>query len=172
MARTARKPQRAVPGTALLTVPRVLALLALLLTLRLGYSALRPAARGTGPPAKEDRRDSPAPAARPFDNPRAVVKVKVASEPHGGGGVKIWGGGISRADYNLTDPFLMLDEAKISPPGGFPDHPHRGFETVTYVIDGAMSHEDFEGHAGILHSGDVQVTARAPHRSSTKGFGA
>ena len=59
------------------------------------------------------------------------------------------------------DPFLLLDE--IGPinikPGkqkGFPDHPHRGFETVTYLLEGKFEHKDSQGHAGIINSGDVQ----------------
>ena len=59
------------------------------------------------------------------------------------------------------DPFLLLDE--MGPiqfaPGqatGFPDHPHRGFETVTYVLEGAMEHRDSKGNHGILGPGDVQ----------------
>jgi quercetin 2,3-dioxygenase len=59
------------------------------------------------------------------------------------------------------DPFLLIDE--MGPvdygPGeaiGAPDHPHRGFETVTYMIDGAMDHEDSHGHKGSLRNGDVQ----------------
>src|SRR5688572_17169843 len=59
------------------------------------------------------------------------------------------------------DPFLLLDE--IGPinikPGkqkGFPDHPHRGFETVTYLLEGKFEHKDSKGHAGIINSGDVQ----------------
>jgi redox-sensitive bicupin YhaK (pirin superfamily) len=59
------------------------------------------------------------------------------------------------------DPFLLLDE--IGPtdliPGkqkGFPDHPHRGFETVTYLLEGKFEHKDSQGHIGIINSGDVQ----------------
>src|SRR5271170_7372964 len=66
-----------------------------------------------------------------------------------------------------VDPFLLIDE--LGPvqyaPGeaiGAPDHPHRGFETVTYVLDGAMEHEDSHGHRGALRPGDVQwMTAGA-----------
>ena len=59
------------------------------------------------------------------------------------------------------DPFLLLDEmGPIElPPGqakGAPDHPHRGFETVTYVIEGAFEHKDSQGNKGKLYSGDVQ----------------
>src|SRR6185295_18452123 len=65
------------------------------------------------------------------------------------------------------DPFLLLDE--MGPvdlgPGeakGAPDHPHRGFETVTYMLDGTMEHEDSAGHAGRIGPGDVQwMTAGA-----------
>lgn len=57
------------------------------------------------------------------------------------------------------DPFLMLDELYVGLPGGFPDHPHRGFETVTYVLPnskGQMLHEDFLGKKGELRPGDLQ----------------
>src|SRR5882672_9428496 len=65
------------------------------------------------------------------------------------------------------DPFLLIDE--MGPieyaPGkavGAPDHPHRGFETVTYVLEGEMEHEDSAGHRGSLRAGDVQwMTAGA-----------
>lgn len=54
------------------------------------------------------------------------------------------------------DPFLMLDLFNIKLPSGYPDHPHRGFETVTYIIEGTLYHEDFKGHKGTLNPGDVQ----------------
>jgi len=54
------------------------------------------------------------------------------------------------------DPFLMLDFLNSDIKKGFPDHPHRGFETVSYMIDGKIVHEDFKGHKGIVDSGDVQ----------------
>ena len=50
----------------------------------------------------------------------------------------------------------MLDEAFVQKPAGFPDHPHRGFETVTYQLKGKFCHEDFCGHKGILDEGDFQ----------------
>lgn len=65
------------------------------------------------------------------------------------------------------DPFLLLDEMgpKDFAPGelkGIPDHPHRGFETVTYLLDGSFEHRDSRGHAGRLGPGDVQwMTAGA-----------
>jgi redox-sensitive bicupin YhaK (pirin superfamily) len=58
------------------------------------------------------------------------------------------------------DPFLMLDAFGSDNPGdyiaGFPNHPHRGFETVTYMIAGRMRHKDSGGHEGLLQNGGVQ----------------
>lgn len=63
------------------------------------------------------------------------------------------------------DPFLMLDEFSSENPGdyiaGFPAHPHRGFETVTYMLDGHMRHEDHLGNVGELTSGSVQWMSAA-----------
>lgn len=63
------------------------------------------------------------------------------------------------------DPFLMLDEFFSDDPNdylaGFPAHPHRGFETVTYMIDGHMRHEDNHGNTGDLGPGDVQWMSAA-----------
>jgi redox-sensitive bicupin YhaK (pirin superfamily) len=61
----------------------------------------------------------------------------------------------------VLDPFLLLDEAGPTEyaPGeatGAPDHPHRGFETISYVLEGDLVHEDSAGHRGELRSGDVQ----------------
>ena len=72
-----------------------------------------------------------------------------------------------KATFSEFDPFLLLDE--MGPmelgPGeakGAPDHPHRGFETVTYLLSGDMEHKDSRGHAGRLQPGDVQwMTAGA-----------
>lgn len=58
------------------------------------------------------------------------------------------------------DPFLMLDEFRSDNPedyiAGFPDHPHRGFQTVTYMLEGRMRHRDSAGNEGLLSSGGVQ----------------
>ena len=58
------------------------------------------------------------------------------------------------------DPFLMLDVFRSDNPddyiAGFPDHPHRGFETVTYMIAGRMRHRDNAGHQGLLETGGIQ----------------
>ena len=97
---------------------------------------------------------------------REVEKVVTAHKQREGGGFIVRrpfpGLGLS-----AVDPFLLLDE--MGPieyrPGeavGAPDHPHRGFETVTYVLEGEMEHEDSAGHRGSLRAGDVQwMTAGA-----------
>src|SRR5512138_3736009 len=63
------------------------------------------------------------------------------------------------------DPFLMLDEFFSDDPddylAGFPSHPHRGFETVTYMLDGHMQHKDDHGNTGDLGPGDVQWMSAA-----------
>jgi quercetin 2,3-dioxygenase len=65
------------------------------------------------------------------------------------------------AELTSPDPFLLLDEMGPVELGsneakGAPDHPHRGFETVTYLVAGRMQHKDSQGHSGILRPGDVQ----------------
>jgi len=72
-----------------------------------------------------------------------------------------------KASFSEFDPFLLLDEMgpmEVAPgeAKGAPDHPHRGFETVTYLLSGDMEHKDSRGHAGHLRAGDVQwMTAGA-----------
>ncbi len=67
---------------------------------------------------------------------------------------------ISQLQKNAFDPFILLDEFGSDQAadycGGFPDHPHRGFETVTYMLKGAMLHRDHLGNEGHLRAGDVQ----------------
>ena len=67
---------------------------------------------------------------------------------------------IGGAELPDLDPFLLLDqfgtERAADYIGGFPSHPHRGFETVTYMIDGRMRHRDNRGHEGLLGPGSVQ----------------
>ncbi|KTD18798.1 pirin-like protein [Legionella lansingensis] len=76
-----------------------------------------------------------------------------------GAGVKLhrYIGTTRRNDF---DPILLLDYFDSDDPmdyiAGFPEHPHRGFETVTYLLDGQMEHQDNHGHQGILGPGDVQ----------------
>ena len=67
---------------------------------------------------------------------------------------------IGTQQLNYLDPFLLLDEFGSDKPldyiGGFPNHPHRGFETVTYMLAGKMKHKDSAGHSGVIETGDVQ----------------
>lgn len=85
-----------------------------------------------------------------------VIESVAASE---GAGVRIRRS-LGRSDKLRLDPFLMLDEFSSDDPNdyvaGFPAHPHRGFETVTYMLDGHMRHEDHLGHRGELKGGGVQ----------------
>jgi quercetin 2,3-dioxygenase len=72
-----------------------------------------------------------------------------------------------KSSFSYFDPFLLLDELgpvnlKPGQAKGAPDHPHRGFETVTYLLDGRLEHKDSQGHTGVLNPGDVQwMTAGA-----------
>lgn len=67
---------------------------------------------------------------------------------------------ISQELQKRLDPFLMLDNFGSDNPddyiAGFPDHPHRGFETITYMLAGRMRHRDSAGHEGLLENGGVQ----------------
>ena len=87
---------------------------------------------------------------------RDIVESIPASD---GAGVKLRRS-LGQPDRARLDPFLMLDEFSSDNPddyvAGFPAHPHRGFETVTYMLDGHMQHQDQLGNTGDLRSGDVQ----------------
>jgi redox-sensitive bicupin YhaK (pirin superfamily) len=92
-------------------------------------------------------------------NARTLVHVIESQPTSDGAGVKLRRSlGSQRGQY--VDPFLMLDEFYSDNPddyvAGFPSHPHRGFETVTYMLDGHMRHEDHLGNRGDLGPGDVQ----------------
>jgi redox-sensitive bicupin YhaK (pirin superfamily) len=90
---------------------------------------------------------------------RAVARVIEAEATSDGAGVRLRRSLGSRQLDHL-DPFLLLDEFRSDQAAdylaGFPDHPHRGFETVTYMLAGSMRHEDHQGHAGTLSAGSVQ----------------
>jgi len=100
------------------------------------------------------------------DEGRTVAGIVNSIETLEGGGFLVRRP-FPKAAFSDFDPFLLLDE--MGPmnvgPGeakGAPDHPHRGFETVTYMLSGEMEHKDSSGHAGQLRSGDVQwMTAGA-----------
>jgi redox-sensitive bicupin YhaK (pirin superfamily) len=102
---------------------------------------------------------APRPSAAPPAREREVVAV-VDAQPHiEGAGVHLRRSLGTRA-LPLLDPFLMLDEFHSSNPEdylpGFPSHPHRGFETVTYMLDGAVEHRDSLGNHGHLGPGCAQ----------------
>lgn len=63
---------------------------------------------------------------------------------------------IGTARQRNFSPFLRLDHFTVSHPAGFPDHPHHGQETITYMQKGMLAHEDFTGSKGILYPGDLQ----------------
>ena len=90
---------------------------------------------------------------------RQLVNIITGQTTSDGAGVKLKRV-ISPQHKNAFDPFLLLDEFGSDEPadylGGFPDHPHRGFETVTYMLKGAMLHRDHLGNEGHLRAGDVQ----------------
>ena len=90
---------------------------------------------------------------------RHVTKIVPGQPTSDGAGVQLTRVlGTPQLDH--LDPFLLLDEFKSDRPGdylaGFPDHPHRGFETVTYMLAGAMRHRDHVGNEGELVAGSVQ----------------
>jgi redox-sensitive bicupin YhaK (pirin superfamily) len=91
--------------------------------------------------------------------PRQIENVVQGIATSDGAGVKLTRVLTSEWQRRL-DPFLMLDVFGSDDPddyiAGFPDHPHRGFETVTYMLAGLMRHRDSAGHEGLLGSGAVQ----------------
>jgi hypothetical protein len=90
---------------------------------------------------------------------RPVARIVTAEATSDGAGVRLRRSLGSRQLDHL-DPFLLLDEFKSDNRSdyiaGFPDHPHRGFETVTYMLAGAMRHRDHRGNEGKLVAGSVQ----------------
>lgn len=91
--------------------------------------------------------------------PRAVDGIVVGQPTSDGAGVKLTRV-LTQDMQRRLDPFLMLDAFATDNPddyiAGFPDHPHRGFETVTYMIAGRMRHRDNAGHEGLLQNGGMQ----------------
>lgn len=90
---------------------------------------------------------------------RTLQQIIDARDSADGDGVKIRRIAGRHVNAQL-DPFLMLDEIRSDDSadymGGFPAHPHRGFETITYMLDGAFRHRDHLGNEGVIGSGDVQ----------------
>lgn len=92
-------------------------------------------------------------------HPRRVERLVIGQPTSDGAGVKLTRVLTHDLQHRL-DPFLMLDAfGSVNPDdyiAGFPDHPHRGFETITYMIAGRMRHRDSAGHEGLLENGGVQ----------------
>ncbi len=107
-------------------------------------------------PTSDSRFDSrPAAVARP----RAVERLVAGQATSDGAGVRLTRV-LTQPLQRRLDPFLMLDAFGSDDPddyiAGFPDHPHRGFETITYMIAGRMRHRDSAGNEGLLENGGVQ----------------
>ncbi len=90
---------------------------------------------------------------------RQVVRIVRGLPTSDGAGVKLTRV-IGQPALDMLDPFLMLDEFRSDAGSdyiaGFPEHPHRGFETVTYMLAGRMRHGDNQGNSGLLTAGSVQ----------------
>jgi redox-sensitive bicupin YhaK (pirin superfamily) len=90
---------------------------------------------------------------------RSVANIVRGQPTSDGAGVKLTRV-IGQRALDMLDPFLMLDEFRSDAAtdyiGGFPNHPHRGFETVTYMLAGRMRHGDNQGNSGLLQPGSVQ----------------
>lgn len=90
---------------------------------------------------------------------RKLVKITRGMPASDGAGVKLTRM-LGTPALRTLDPFLMLDHFHSDNPGdylaGFPPHPHRGFETVTYMVAGKMRHKDNKGHEGVIEPGGVQ----------------
>lgn len=95
----------------------------------------------------------------PLSNPRQVERLIAGQPTSDGAGVKLTRV-LTQDLQRRLDPFLMLDafgsDSADDYIAGFPDHPHRGFETVTYMLAGNMRHRDSAGHEGLLKDGGVQ----------------
>ena len=100
------------------------------------------------------------------DQPRKVLQVTTAPQGYEGEGFPVRRA-FAGIDLAALDPFIMMDqmgEVEYAPgePKGTPWHPHRGFETVTYIIDGTFDHQDSHGGGGTITNGDTQwMTAGA-----------
>ncbi|KAH0613697.1 uncharacterized protein H6S33_005583 [Morchella sextelata] len=86
---------------------------------------------------------------------RRVAKAFEAIEQSEGAGARVRRS-VGTAQLRNFSPFLMLDHFTIGPGAGFPDHPHRGQETITYLLSGSVDHEDFAGNKGTIGPGDLQ----------------
>lgn len=127
-----------------------------------GAAVLPPALLGmasgcrASPPAEQA---APIPGAASLGGPREALVVLDARPTVEGAGVRLRRS-LGSAALPLLDPFLLLDEIRSDVVDdyvrGFPEHPHRGFETVTYMIEGEMEHRDSVGNHGLLGPGSAQ----------------
>ncbi|MBI3976988.1 MAG: pirin family protein [Chloroflexi bacterium] len=93
---------------------------------------------------------------------RVIIRVAGTKDVMEGAGVLVHRALPSEAfSHELVDPFLLLDDATVSPDDpGFPSHPHRGFEILTYLLRGSLAHTDDAGHRTVLRAGGLQrITA-------------
>jgi redox-sensitive bicupin YhaK (pirin superfamily) len=92
-------------------------------------------------------------------HPRRIERLVAGQPTSDGAGVKL-DRVLTQSLQRRLDPFLMLDAFRSDNPddylAGFPNHPHRGFETVTFMVSGRMRHRDSAGHEGLLEGGGVQ----------------
>ncbi|GAA5941806.1 pirin family protein [Sporobolomyces koalae] len=86
---------------------------------------------------------------------RTVIQSVLAKETPEGAGALVRRSIGTQQLRNFT-PFLMLDNFAVAEGAGFPDHPHRGMTTLTYMLEGEFEHEDFLGHKGKIGPGDLQ----------------
>lgn len=118
----------------------------------------------------------PTPIVLPITNmsaARAIRQVFLAVEQAEGAGARVRRS-IGTAKLRNFSPFLMLDHFTIGKGAGFPDHPHRGQETITYLLSGGVDHEDFAGNKGTIGPGDLQfmtagrgiMHAEMPHENA------
>ncbi len=101
------------------------------------------------------------PAPGPDEHARPVVKTIASQRTVEGGGFVVWRPFPGGIDAHVADPFFLLDQmgpVEYAPfkAVGAPWHPHRGFETVTYVVDGEVAHHDSNGGGGVIREGDTQ----------------
>ena len=92
-------------------------------------------------------------------NARGIRQVASGMATSDGAGVRL-SRYIGSPELDHVDPFLLLDFFESDNPddyiAGFPSHPHRGFETVTYLLAGKVRHEDSAGHGGVIETGGIQ----------------
>lgn len=129
----------------------ILTLLIAVISLLYNFSPLNHLSPLSPPPADTDLSSTSTMAAIS----RTLVKKVLSQETSEGAGAIVRRSIGSMSLRNLT-PFLMLDHFHIAKGAGFPDHPHRGQATVTYIMQGESMHEDSAGHSGIIREGGVQ----------------